>query len=79
MDEVLVVLQLIVFRTLDGRDVHVNPSHIVSVSETSETRDPNERLLTDKVHCVITLSNGTKVSVAEGCDSVRRRLEENPK
>jgi uncharacterized protein YlzI (FlbEa/FlbD family) len=77
IEPVMITLQLIVFQTLDGRDVHVNPKHVVSISEPSEDRDPKEKLLTDKVHCVINLTNGTKVSVAENCDSVRRRLEEN--
>jgi uncharacterized protein YlzI (FlbEa/FlbD family) len=70
------MLELIVFQTLDGRDVSINPKHIVSISETSEDRAPNERLLTPKVHCVINLTNGTKVSVAEECDNVRQRLEQ---
>lgn len=72
----LVALELVVFQTIDGRDVHINPKHVVSISETSETRDPGEKLLSDKVHCVINLSNGTKVSVGEHCDLVRHRLEE---
>jgi hypothetical protein len=76
MEALGIVLQLITFVTLDGREVHVSPAHIVSLSETSEDRDPREKLLTDKVHCVINLTNGTRVSVAEVCDSVRRRLEE---
>lgn len=72
----LVELQFIVFQTIDGRDVHINPKHVVSLSETNEARDPSEKLLTDKVHCIINLINGTKVSVADNCDVVRRRLEE---
>jgi hypothetical protein len=72
----LVTLQFIVFQTIDGRDVHINPKHVVSVSETSEARDPSEKLLADKVHCIINLSNGTHVCVADNCDVVRRRLEE---
>lgn len=74
----LIVLHLIVLQTLDGRSVYVNPAHVVSVSETREDADPSERLLTDKVHCVINLSNGTKVSVADDCDSIRQRLEVTP-
>jgi uncharacterized protein YlzI (FlbEa/FlbD family) len=68
-------LQLIAFETLDGREVLINPANIVSVSETSEVRKPQEKLLTEKVHCVINMTNGKFISVAEACDSVRRRLE----
>jgi uncharacterized protein YlzI (FlbEa/FlbD family) len=71
-----VVLELIAFQTLDGREVLVNPAHIVSVSETAEARDQKDRLITSKAHCVINLSSGNIISVAEPCDSVRRRLEE---
>lgn len=71
-----VALQLVAFETLDGREVLVNPAHIVSVSETSETRDAQAKLFTDKVHCILNLTNGTHVSVADSCDVVRRRLEE---
>lgn len=66
----------LVLHTLDDRDVHVNPSHIISLSETDEHRDPKNKLLTDKVHCVVSLSSGNKISVAENCDSVRKRIEE---
>ena len=71
-----VVLELIAFQTLDGREVLINPANIVSVSATSEVREPREKLLTDKAHCVINLTNGKFISVAEACASVRRRLEE---
>jgi uncharacterized protein YlzI (FlbEa/FlbD family) len=71
---VLIALDMLIVQTLDGREVHINPAHIVSVSETSETRDPREKLVTEKAHCVIILSNGSRVSVAEHCDSVRQRL-----
>jgi hypothetical protein len=40
----LVTLQFIVFQTIDGRNVHVNPKHVVSVSETSEARDQHDYL-----------------------------------
>jgi len=53
--------------------VLINSANIVSV--TSEVRKPQEKLLTDKVHCVINMTNGKFISVTEPCDSVRRRLE----
>jgi hypothetical protein len=71
-----VVLELIAFQTLDGREVLVNPAHIVSVSETAEDRDPKQKLLTAKAHCVVNLTNGNFISVVEPCDSVRQRLQE---
>lgn len=76
MNAFAIVLQLIAFQTLDGREVLVNPKQIVSVSETAEARDPKEKLLTNKAHCVVNLTNGNFISVAEHCDSVRQRLQE---
>ena len=65
---------LITLHTLDGRDVQVNTAHIVSISEGRDERDP-DKWMTDKAHCVITLSNGKLIAVEENCDSVKQRLE----
>lgn len=73
---IMVVLEMMVFHTLDGRDVHVNPAHIVSISDARDESNPDKWLI-DKVHCIITLSNGKLLTVAESCDSVRQRLEEH--
>lgn len=66
---------LLVLHTLDGRDVYVNPNAIVTITEARREGDPKKQT-TDRVHCVITLSDGKAVTVEEDCDSVRRRLEE---
>lgn len=69
------MIEFIILQTLDGRDVHVNPAAIVSISETSETRDPSKKLMTSKVHCVVNMTNGKFITVIEHCDSVRQRLQ----
>jgi hypothetical protein len=69
----LVTLQFIIFRTLDGRDVSTNVAHIVSVARA---KDPGKSTFSSNVHCVITLLDKNFVSVAEECDSVRKRLNE---
>jgi uncharacterized protein YlzI (FlbEa/FlbD family) len=71
---VAIALEFLVLRTLDGRDVAVNPAHVVSVSN-SRPATASSRLMTYKVRCVIALANGAKVSVAEECESVRARLQ----
>jgi uncharacterized protein YlzI (FlbEa/FlbD family) len=71
----LVASQLLVLHTLDGRDVFVAPSHIVSIVEARDESDP-ERHMTPKVHCAITMANSKIFTVAEDCASVRKRLEE---
>lgn len=68
-----VVLELIALQTLDGRIVHVNPQSIVTLVEKIEEK-PNT-LLPKGVHCLIGLRNGSFISVAETCGSLRQRLE----
>jgi uncharacterized protein YlzI (FlbEa/FlbD family) len=72
---ILAVLQLIVLHTLDGRDVYVNTSHIVSVVEARDEDDPHKHM-TAKVHCAIGMLDGKIYTVAESCDGVRQRLQE---
>lgn len=72
MIEVL-ALELIVLHTIDGRDVHVNPAHVVTLTERIE--GAQNKVLSDKVYCVVGLLDGKFVSVAERCDSVRRQLQ----
>ena len=67
---------MMAFRTLDGRDVYVPIAHIVSISDARDESNPDKWLI-DKVHCIITLTTGKFLTVAESCDSVRQRLEES--
>ena len=68
---ILTAFELLLVMTIDGREVRINPDHIVTFSEARQEGGQ----LTDKVHCIITLSNGKFVTVAEECTSLRRRLE----
>jgi uncharacterized protein YlzI (FlbEa/FlbD family) len=68
------LLQLLAITTLDGREVHVNPMHIVSISEARSEDDPHKQF-TGKAHCVLTLINGKLITVAEPCRSLRQRLQ----
>jgi uncharacterized protein YlzI (FlbEa/FlbD family) len=60
-------MEFIMVETIDGRHVHINPAAIVSII------DVNKRLVTDKVHCVVSLSNGKYVTVVKSCDELRRQ------
>lgn len=66
-------LELIVLHTLDGRAVHVNPKHVVSLTEKIEGV-PN-RVMTGNVHCVVGLLDGKFISVADRCEVVRELLQ----
>jgi uncharacterized protein YlzI (FlbEa/FlbD family) len=74
---VLVLLHFVLLHTLDGRDIYLNPGFVVSASEAREEDDP-KKLMTAKVHCLISLLDGKFITVEEDCDSVRRRLQDQP-
>lgn len=68
-----VVISLVIFHTVDGREVAVNPTLVTSVY-TSRDGEPN-KLYVEDVHCVIGLTDGRFITVAETCSKVRKALE----
>lgn len=68
----LLAVELIVLRTIDGRTVHVNPAHVVTLTERIE--GAQNKVLSDKVYCVVGMLDGKFVSVADRCDIVRQQL-----
>ena len=69
-----IVLELMTLHTLDGREILVNPAHIVSLVEARSEDDP-QNVLHAKVHCVVNLLDAKFLSVEEQCDSIRQRLK----
>jgi hypothetical protein len=69
-----VAIQLVVFHTVDGYEVAVNPKQVTSL--TAAKQDSSNKLLAKAVSCVIGMTNGKFHSVAESCEEVKRRLEE---
>lgn len=67
--------ELLVLVTLDGREISVSPRHIVSIAEAKQADDPGKHY-TDKVRCVISVSDGTHVTTEEECESIEQRLQE---
>jgi hypothetical protein len=74
---VLVVLHLVVLHTVDGREVSINPSHVTSLQAGKE--GTQNKLFTDDARCLIGLTDGKFVTVAEHCAVVRQLLEEYAK
>jgi hypothetical protein len=62
-----------VLRTIDGRDVHVNPAHVVSLTDRIEKQQ--NKALSDNVQCVVGLLDQKFISVAQSCEIVRRKLQ----
>lgn len=78
MDSIgIIVLHLVLLHTVDGREVSVNPEQVTSLHANKANED--NKLLTSDVSCVVGLTDGKFVSVAESCEAVRKLLEENGK
>ena len=65
------VLQLIIVHMIDGRAVDVNPRHIVSLAHPKTGAN---KQFPDAVRCVISLTDGKFLSVAETCDEIRQLI-----
>jgi uncharacterized protein YlzI (FlbEa/FlbD family) len=76
MIELAVVLEMFIVHTLDGREVYLNPRHIVSVITARAPDDPGRAMHPD-VHCAISLSDGKVYTTKENCTSVEHRLKGN--
>jgi hypothetical protein len=72
MTLVVLLIEFIMVMTLDGRQVEINPSQIVTIARPRD----DDRLVSDKVRCVITLTDGKVISLIEECSHVKQRLEE---
>lgn len=72
---ILALAELVVFHAPDGREVAVNPTHVTSLQGRSVDGSTN-KLFVDSVHCVIGLTDGKFLTVAENCEEVKRKLEE---
>jgi uncharacterized protein YlzI (FlbEa/FlbD family) len=71
---VLAAVQLITLNSLDGRAVLVNPRHVTQLREAREEGDPDKQM-TGRARCVIRLTDGSFVTVAEDCGEVRKLME----
>jgi uncharacterized protein YlzI (FlbEa/FlbD family) len=67
------VLEFLIIVLLDGREVDLNPRHIVSVAEAKDADDPAKHF-TDKVKCVVSMVDGKFYATAETCDEIEQKL-----
>jgi hypothetical protein len=71
----IVLAAFVLLMTIDNRHVYVNLDQVVSISETRDEK-ASDRLLTTKVHCALTLSNGKLITVADECEAVIRKFKD---
>jgi hypothetical protein len=62
-------------QTLDGREVLINPTAIVTIGGPRSGDSAHQQLLTDKATCMVTFVDGKFVTVVEACDTLRQRLQ----
>jgi len=65
---------LIVIVLLNGSEVRLNPSEIVSMVEARDANDPLKRYTPD-VRCIVTTTNGVEYATREECTAIEDRLE----
>lgn len=70
----LLIIGLIVVHMIDGRAVILNPQQITSLSEARSAENKAKQLHPD-VRCVVYLTDGRFVSVAEDCNTVKGLIE----
>lgn len=70
---IFIVIELVVFHSVDGHEVAINPKQVSSI--TAARPDVGNEVLVETVKCVIGMTNGKFHSVAETCDEVKRKLE----
>lgn len=75
----IVIVALVIFHTVEGHEVAVNPDHVTSLVSPREADGKSAKLFTDGVKCMINLTDGRFLNVAENCDQVKRQLEEAKK
>ena len=65
------MLEFLYLHGMDGRGIHINPYHIVSVAEAKDGGS-----LVGGVHCVVSMVDRKFLTVVESCDNIRQRLRE---
>lgn len=68
------VIELLTFHMVDGRVVQINPQQITQLIHSHVEGGNN--VLVETVECVIRLTDGSFVSVAETCEEVQQAIEE---
>lgn len=68
---------LVTLHMIDGRVVLINPRQVTQLLSPAPEGAPN-KVLADAVQCVVRLADGSYLSVAEDCDTVRKLIEGKP-
>lgn len=64
-------VELVTLHMVDGRPVQLNPAQVTQLVHPHEK---GNRQLTEKVKCVVRLTDGSFVSIAETCEDAEKAL-----
>jgi hypothetical protein len=65
-------VELVTFHMVDGRVVQINPAQ---VTQLVHPKEGGNKALIDKVKCVIVMTDGNFVSIAETCEEATEALK----
>jgi hypothetical protein len=66
-------IEVIVVHQLDGREAIVNTAQITQLIEEREAGSPH-KLLSDRVHCVVTMADRRWIGTIETCEQIHAML-----
>jgi len=69
----IAAVELITLHMIDGRIVQINPKQVTQLISALPTTD-NRNALPDAVQCLIRLTDGSFLSVAESCIEVNNMM-----
>jgi len=66
-------LYMIILHRGDGGEVAVSPAHITSMHSKAPA-NPQNKLVTEEVRCIVWLDDGRLISVLEPCEVVKKLM-----
>lgn len=66
------LVELLILHMVDGRVVQINPAQ---VTQLIHPRVGGNKQISEKVKCVIRLTDGSFASIAETCEAVQAMME----
>jgi uncharacterized protein YlzI (FlbEa/FlbD family) len=71
-----IVVILITLHAPNGDKIDINPDAITAMRDRAPQHDLDESLMVKGVECLISMSDGKNIAVAEHCDKVRELIKQ---
>jgi hypothetical protein len=78
MIEAIAATILIILHTGDGSEININPAQVTSLRKArpADHFPSSEKYFSDKVRCMVNLTDGKFLTVIEECEAIRKMLQE---